>query len=290
MFGEVWENVFGIQTLSKKTLKHDLKLTLEYVGSSEVCAKVWSGCNILRKGECIMVVFSKVIINPKKRSFRFSTWSFSIYQNHFFPQAFVSTSSTCPFFCWQPEDMGYFDWVDQFLAENPGYVELSDRMILVPLKSNTERSEVKEVGDSLRGWCSFFRIFPQHFRLNFLIFLNKNCLNPIFCLETTGCFHWEKLVLLVGNWARIGRNFYGWISWRNIDIHISPAKERNQPHEKYHGMGGDTCDWLRTYQLHGTNVMFRMFVHDCFVCIRLYAPFVFFPLLYDARLYNTAQI
>jgi len=27
-------------------------------------------------------------------------------------------------------DMGYFDWVDQFLAENPGYVELSDRMIL----------------------------------------------------------------------------------------------------------------------------------------------------------------
>lgn len=27
-------------------------------------------------------------------------------------------------------DMGYFDWVDKFLAENPGYVELSDRMIL----------------------------------------------------------------------------------------------------------------------------------------------------------------
>ena len=26
--------------------------------------------------------------------------------------------------------MGYFDWVDKFLAENPGYVELSDRMIL----------------------------------------------------------------------------------------------------------------------------------------------------------------
>ena len=28
------------------------------------------------------------------------------------------------------EEMGYFDWVDQFLAQNPGYVELSDRMIL----------------------------------------------------------------------------------------------------------------------------------------------------------------
>lgn len=27
-------------------------------------------------------------------------------------------------------EMGYFDWVDKFLAENPGYVELSDRMIL----------------------------------------------------------------------------------------------------------------------------------------------------------------
>ena len=216
MFGEVWENVFGIQTLSKKTLKHDLKLTLEYFGSSEVCAKVWSGCKILRKGECIMVVFSKVIINPKKRSFRFSTWSFSIYQNHFFPQSFVSTSSTCQFFCLTAEDMGYFDWVDQFLAENPGYVELSDRMILVPLISQTLSqwsflvpsiggryhiipqlavyttyilpigwlyityhplrepetaidwgSEVKEVGDSLRGWCSFFRNFPPTFQVEF---------------------------------------------------------------------------------------------------------------------------
>lgn len=28
------------------------------------------------------------------------------------------------------EDTGYFEWVDKFLVENPGYVELSDRMIL----------------------------------------------------------------------------------------------------------------------------------------------------------------
>ena len=109
MFGEVWENVFGIQTLSKKTLKHDLKLTLEYVGSSEVCAKVWSGCNILRKGECIMVVFSKVIINPKKRSFRFSTWSFLIYQNHFFHQAFLGGGFKYFLFSPLPGELIQFD-------------------------------------------------------------------------------------------------------------------------------------------------------------------------------------
>lgn len=28
------------------------------------------------------------------------------------------------------KDTGYFEWVDKFMAENPGYVELSDRMIL----------------------------------------------------------------------------------------------------------------------------------------------------------------
>ena len=121
--------------------------------------------------------------------------------------------------------MGYFDWVDQFLAENPGYVELSDRMILVPLKSNTESMEfpgslnrwdryhiipqlagtipliyhlyiaywviiyhrshpLREQIETAIDWGSeveggwwllkresvvFFRIFSQHFRLNFLV-------------------------------------------------------------------------------------------------------------------------
>ena len=139
MFGEVWENVFGIQTLSNKNTKARFEINIG------ICWVFWSLCKGLiwmqhfekRRVHSWLFFIVKYNQSQEKRSFRFSTWSFLIYQNHFFPKLLSQQVPTCPFFCWHPEDMGYFDWVDQFLAENPGYVELSDRMILVPLISQT---------------------------------------------------------------------------------------------------------------------------------------------------------
>lgn len=49
-------------------------------------------------------------------------------------------------------EQGYFDWVDQFLQKNPGYVELSDRKIIAP-RPDLSVGDGSEAGGVLPG-CS----------------------------------------------------------------------------------------------------------------------------------------